>query len=386
MKKLKPIITICILMSLGLGAVFFGLGFNGAVKQHYKITHFKPVTATVLSSYVKHTKSETRRRTEHLYRPSIEYTYVLNGQTYKSNSVAIFKSHTGRDWATSVVREYPKGKTVTAFYNPAELSDSFLLNKYLFLEAYGPILWSVPCWILALLLWKYYFGVCFRELNLRKVDDSDWYELLACLRNSDKLKMSILVIAVATIIVGPTLGHYFLVAEPPYDSAAIYHTYVCGLLALIPLGYLIHYLIILGCVGEAQIFTRNSQFLLGDEIDFRFQQRLRGRSLAERVILEFVCEKRVVIKRKKKKWHQKIMYEEVERLHQEQFQIPEGLRGIANSGLNIERKCLIPPEQPPGSDPQGSIHIDIPRYYWYFSVTVPVALWIVYKVKFPIEV
>ena len=229
--------------------------------------------------------------------------------------------------------------------------------------------------------WRYYWGILFRELKPKQTGLSDWFELPAYLRNSDKLKTTILVIAAAMTFVLPAFGHYFWVAKPPYDPHAMHFIYACAGLAMIPLGYLLHYLLILSCVREAKILTQSDRFALGDEILLRFQQRFAGRRLAERVALELVCEKRTLPAGKRRKCS-----EEVENLHHKQFEVVNGPPGISDAAIDIERKRIIPPELQPSSDPHGKLLEDVPRYYWYFRVRVPIALWVVYKAKFPIQV
>ena len=115
--------------------------------------------AIIFESSVKHIRGrEPGGGVQNLYRPAIEYTYIVNGITYTSDRTVIFQSYSGKKWAHRVVKGFPKNGKVKAFYNPDIPSKSFLYKQYIFFDAYGCILFSIPFIITALLMCRYYYG------------------------------------------------------------------------------------------------------------------------------------------------------------------------------------------------------------------------------------
>ncbi|MFB6164653.1 MAG: DUF3592 domain-containing protein [Haloarculaceae archaeon] len=62
---------------------------------------------------------------------AITYNFTVDGHTYESDSV--YPGPTGREMsafdAEKIADRYPEGETVTAYYDPADPSNSFLIKK-----------------------------------------------------------------------------------------------------------------------------------------------------------------------------------------------------------------------------------------------------------------
>lgn len=64
------------------------------------------------------------------YRPDVTYEYTVDGESYRSSNVfptpgRLWRSD--RSWARDVVADYPDGETVTAYYDPDDPSQAFLV-------------------------------------------------------------------------------------------------------------------------------------------------------------------------------------------------------------------------------------------------------------------
>ncbi len=77
----------------------------------------------------------------------VEYTYQVNGQTYKNERLAfgpVEHFYVKKADAQYALRQFPYGKTVTVFYNPKHPQDSTL----------KPAASNLGCWIIiAWIVW-----------------------------------------------------------------------------------------------------------------------------------------------------------------------------------------------------------------------------------------
>jgi hypothetical protein len=114
-------------MLFAMGAfccLFLGLGVTMLAKEQRRLAVFLPVTATVLSSRVdEHSDSDGST-----YEPVVVYRYRVNDREYTASRVTpLAESRSGR-WASRVTARYQVGSTYTAFYDPENPSEAFLLR------------------------------------------------------------------------------------------------------------------------------------------------------------------------------------------------------------------------------------------------------------------
>lgn len=108
--------------------VAVGLIAGGAylyVEDARAVNTFEQTEATVVSSDVR-SGTDTGE-----YYVEVDYEYTVDGETYDSSNVypgpgQVSKS---RIDAEDVVENYPEGETVTAYYNPEDPSESFLIKQ-----------------------------------------------------------------------------------------------------------------------------------------------------------------------------------------------------------------------------------------------------------------
>jgi hypothetical protein len=139
---MKWFLRIWLLVFCGIPAGFLVVGVFQIFSQKQKIDTFVSVEAVVLSSRVKTvTTTDSDGDTSTSYKPLINYSYGVNGQNYKSDiAYPLGNESASRDWANSIVRQFPKGKTVQAYYNPDQPDEAFLIRDlsyrpYLFTQA-----------------------------------------------------------------------------------------------------------------------------------------------------------------------------------------------------------------------------------------------------------
>ena len=392
---LRRLVIAGIIVALGFGFIIFFLGIRNIYVQLYHITHFKPVEAKILASSVKVSRGADvgPGGYKDYHEPDITYEYTVGGKKYKSDTVVIpcFGSIEGEEWAKEVVNAYKKGTKATAYYNPENPSDSFLLKKCFFIEHYGNLVIAAPCYIIAFLLWMYFFGYAFNFYKEpEQTQDERWYEMIADMRNTDKLRMAVSALIIWLSFSIPAFGLYFWVAKPPYTSFAITTLKISSFLTLIPVAFITKYIFLYLLVGEGKIFVDRNQFQLGDAFNIRYKQRFRNRHLADRLKLVFICEKYTVIKRKNKKWYQKIEYKKTEQLYK--HEIPTSLNPniISDSAIEIEDTCHIPDNLSVSTEP-GKIMTEVvdnqkPLLIWGFRATAPIYRFLNYKAEFVILV
>ena len=129
------------------GAAAAGFGGYMWMEQGERIDSYESTEATVLSSEVdvevrNDPDSSGRERT---YYPEVTYEYTVDGQTYESSNVmpGPGRSSTGENRAESLVEDHPEGETVTAYYDPENPSNAFLVKNqqllFLGIAAFGGI-------------------------------------------------------------------------------------------------------------------------------------------------------------------------------------------------------------------------------------------------------
>lgn len=106
--------------------------FTGRIIRYLKTNRWKTVWATIVSSRVDQVESSEGSAA---YTPRITYTYTVDMQEYTSERIFPSKGWNISSFtffADKLVKKYTQGKTVQAFYDPAEPEHSCLERKMLF--------------------------------------------------------------------------------------------------------------------------------------------------------------------------------------------------------------------------------------------------------------
>jgi len=109
----------------GVCLLFLAIGTRSLVKEQRRLTVFQPVTATVLSTRVdEHGDSDGSS-----YEPVVVYRYVVGDRQFTASQVTPLRESRGSSWAFGIVRRYQVGASYTAFYDPSQPGDAFLIRK-----------------------------------------------------------------------------------------------------------------------------------------------------------------------------------------------------------------------------------------------------------------
>lgn len=105
--------------------VFLGVGGTMLAKEQRRLSVFLPVQATVLSTRVReHSDSDGST-----YEPVVVYRYRVGDREYTASRVTPLKESRSGGWASRVTGRYQVGSTYTAFYDPENPAEAFLLRS-----------------------------------------------------------------------------------------------------------------------------------------------------------------------------------------------------------------------------------------------------------------
>lgn len=108
------------------GAVFGSVGGALLFRETTRLRSWLPVEATVISTNVVSHSSKDGRT----YSPLVVYNYSVNGRTYTSrHTLPISESRSGH-WAYNVIARFTPGQHYTAWFNPGDPSDAFIVRAH----------------------------------------------------------------------------------------------------------------------------------------------------------------------------------------------------------------------------------------------------------------
>ena len=105
--------------------VFLGVGATMLAKEQRRLSVFQPVEATVLSTRVEeHSDSDGST-----YEPVVVYRYRVQEREYTASRVTPLKESRSGGWARRVIGRYQVGSSYTAFYDPENPAEAFLMRS-----------------------------------------------------------------------------------------------------------------------------------------------------------------------------------------------------------------------------------------------------------------
>ena len=106
-------------------SLFLGVGVTMLVKEHRRLTGYEPVSATVLSTRVEeHSDSDGST-----YEPVVVYRYRVSDREYTASRVTPLKESRSGRWARRVTARYEVGTDYTAYYDPENPAEAFLMRS-----------------------------------------------------------------------------------------------------------------------------------------------------------------------------------------------------------------------------------------------------------------
>lgn len=129
--------------------IFIVIGAQQAASQSHRLATWPAVRATIHSrGIVKHASSDGTT-----WASEARYTYVVRGKEYECKQVTALKESASDSWAQGCIDLLPQGTDVTAYYNPNNPAEAFLLRR----PAFVPYLFVLfPMIFIAIGLWLIY--------------------------------------------------------------------------------------------------------------------------------------------------------------------------------------------------------------------------------------
>jgi len=306
-----------------IGIAWLVGGIHGIFVQKQMISTFKPVEAVILEfSSTRHSGSS--------YEPVIEYQYEVNGIQYRSKKTTPTDYSGPRRWVSNLMQSYNAGNVTTAYYNPVEPAEAYLIQRYA-ASPYTEVLFSG----VYLFLGTGLFCIMLSHLETSKewIPDQDgWFRKPPSLSTVRATRI-FLMVSIAWIIVGVmTCLDYFSVIKPPVEYEFFATLVIYSWMGLILWG-LTFYMFLQGRnYYEPIVMINQSRPQLGKDLRVRVVQRVRRNGTIKQMRLGIVCEQLLF------RW--KVLFKQTE----------ETLVGKPEKKMDVlkhEFSILLPKELPP---------------------------------------
>lgn len=361
-------------------AIFLAVGGGMAWSQHRRIATGQPVEALVERAEVLAQSGSGRNRRTN-YVPSITYRYSVQGREYvSSNTLPLSFSSSNQSWASAIVARYAPGTKATAYYDPANPAEAFLIREYSFF----PYIFTVfPGLFLGLGLPMLASGLGLIGTTPAGHDaavarpspaEPGWFELPP----AKTLRATVLgrFIGAGAMLVG-LLGpaHYFLVADRPYSTVAFGFVGVYLLVLLIPLAMGIHAWSVSRAVGDALVLIDRAVATPGQSLSVHAELPvLRARAEGE-LRATILCKRTQVTGSGK---HRRTSVAEEFKVEGEAARVdPSAPDAPLVAQLTVELDRFAHPTSPTGANP---------RYDWLIVVRGVFAGAPDYRAEFPLRV
>ena len=108
------------------GGAFAGIGGTMLVREYRRLVNWLPVQATVIDTRVE-SQTDNDGTT---YRPVVVYRYSVNDRQFTTNrTLPVSESRSG-SWAHRITGQFHAGGTYTAWYDPANPSEAFIVRTH----------------------------------------------------------------------------------------------------------------------------------------------------------------------------------------------------------------------------------------------------------------
>jgi hypothetical protein len=358
-------------LGVGMGLAGFGWGAYSILDQHARLGRCRPVEATVIESRVD------TQRMQHgaTHKPVVRFKYGVDGALHQSDRATPGDESGRAAWAHQIVRQFPMGAKVTAYYDPRDPAYAFVVKRYDALPyttyLFGPLMLLGGIAIIRE-AWKSRRGP--RE----PLDAGDgWYQLLppTTLRRAAGTFLSL---GMAWQIVGlPAWLHYLAVREPPTPWLFLIYLPIYIAVGLVLLGIGVYAAAVLAKVDDAVVLINQARPQTGGFLAVRMEQPARRSLLVRSMDVSLICWKR------RRYWVMGAPQEGSEAIYiGHASALPH--HHAAPGELLIAECTLAVPAHLPGTTPPGGR--DKIRYVWELKVGTGLRAWPPYRDKFELFV
>jgi hypothetical protein len=355
--------------------IFVVVGAGMAWNQHRKITTYQPVPATVFGKDIeRHTSQSSKGGTTTTYKPIVKYRYEVGGKIYEGRQVTPTDEKAGGGWAYRIISRYDAGQTTEAFVNPDNPADAFLYRHYSFMP-YLIILFPMLFFAAGAYATMTIFTAHAIAEPERGLDG--WYQLRPTTNIAQRRRTSSIVGAMWQLVGIAVWGHYFRLADQPFEKSALIVTPIYVALGCVPLAMALYYTVLLRKIGDACVRLNVPRVVLGDEITVRAEQMARQDLQIQELSIGLVCEQTTETRSGGKM--------QISKSRRFEDRLPVVGADMTRSGLELNATATfrVPTDQPASTPHTAKGY---PRYEWRIEVVTRIANSPDYRAKFPIFV
>lgn len=256
------------------------IGCIEIVRQHARITGFRGVRATIVST-------EMVRGSRYSNKPIVRYKYEVEGQVFSCKQVCPVHCQGSAMWARSVIADFPVGDVVDAWYDPERPTQAFLIRRYRF-SPYGCLLTGVffcPIGVLtALQLRRVRKG----PPKPKRLPDG-WYQLRASGMLAGATRQFGYAGAAWLTVGGATFYHLFHVAKVPPDLVTIAIALAWALAGAASIGHSAYTYWLGRRMGDVVFHIDQARAKSGRVLRMRVQQVIHKASTVRALSVELRC-------------------------------------------------------------------------------------------------
>lgn len=359
--------------------IFIAVGTGLAINQHAKLVRYKPVTATIERTWI-----ESRRGSESTnYAAKVDHRYEVEGQTYVGDHVYPLEvSSSNRSAAQRTINRFQVGDTVTAYYNPSDPSESFLVKEpdfFPYIFAMFPMLFVV-------------IGLSILLAGPRPAKDDvaprpaieGFFELSPDAGLSRRLKAVVLVTGLWWLIGLVCLLHFTGIGGRmtmmPSIAMGVY-----GAVGLVGFGILGYYLKLQSQLHDALVMIDRTEPRIGDSLTVYVEQLIKKGLTVSAMNVGLRCEESY-----KRSTGRSTEYgTNVRHESSEPFECADGTSAesdrvvAAGEALRYTGTLTLPDNLPASTPARQKLY---PRFRWFITVHTDILRGPDYKARFPLTV
>jgi len=246
--------------------LFLAVGGWLAHGQHTKLTSYEPVEAVVLSREITSSTDSDGGTT---YKPIIRYRYTVDGRAYESDQVMpIALSTSSRSWAQSYLDRYPVQEKTTAYVDPGDLAEAFLVREASF---FPYVFMLFPMLFVVIGLSLMLVGGQARPSRKLEQAEPGWYRLPPGRSTRHKTRVAMIITAVWCGMGLVVLFHWIMVGGG-FSTFPVVALGIYGALAVIPMVMLVRYMAIGRRYGDPIVLVDQPTPRRGETLAVYFEQ------------------------------------------------------------------------------------------------------------------
>ncbi len=276
-------ILVVILIVLGFAGLFLVGGWSLAFQQARLIRTWQPVPARIVKCAVRWAGPEASRL-------AVEYTYAVGGRVHTGHRLAPLDVQGDEAWAKALARRYQPDSQTTAYVNPQDPDQAYLLPQTIF-TPYTFALLAGPILLIGLV--RLIRGGAFRGLFRGPVAElaapHDWYRIAPAQRLGPAAAWALLAVGLWYGYGAVVALHYAAVAREPSHLQAGVFLALYAVLGLIPLWVLIKRVRLWAAYGEPRLDATLPRFQLRQPLIVRLTPVFRSAPRVREVRLALTC-------------------------------------------------------------------------------------------------